>query len=92
MADRGGAIVRLKDVAWIERDAEVANMIAKYDETEGVYLGIWAVPGVNEIDVGRRLRDEIERIRPTLPNDIDMKLVWDSTMFIRNALTEITKT
>ena len=92
VADRGGAIVRLKDVARIERDAEVANMIAKYDETEGVYLGIWAVPGVNEIDVGRRLRDEIERIRPTLPNDIDMKLVWDSTMFIRNALTEITKT
>lgn len=92
VADRGGAIVRLKDVARIERDAEEANMIAKYDETEGVYLGIWAVPGVNEIDVGRRLRDEIERIRPTLPSDIDMKLVWDSTMFIRNALTEITKT
>jgi len=92
VADRGGAIVRLKDVARIERDAEEANMIAKYDETEGVYLGIWAVPGVNEIDVGHRLRDEIDRIRPTLPNDIDMKLVWDSTMFIRNALTEITKT
>ncbi len=92
VADRGGAIVRLKDVARVERDAEEANMIAKYDETEGVYLGIWAVPGVNEIDVGRRLRDEIERIQPTLPSDIDMKLVWDSTMFIRNALTEITKT
>ncbi|MBH0190771.1 MAG: efflux RND transporter permease subunit [Nitrospira sp.] len=92
VADRGGAIVRLKDVARIERDAEEANMIAKYDATEGVYLGIWAVPGVNEIDVGHRLRDEIERIRPTLPGDIDMKLVWDSTMFIRNALTEITKT
>lgn len=92
VADRSGAIVRLKDVARIERDAEEANMIAKYDETEGVYLGIWAVPGVNEIDVGYRLRDEIERIRPTLPSDIDMKLVWDSTMFIRNALTEITKT
>ncbi|GKS63795.1 acriflavine resistance protein B [Nitrospira sp.] len=92
VADRGGAIVRLKDVAQIERDAEEAIMIAKYDETEGVYLGIWAVPGTNEIEVGRRLRDEIEQIRPTLPRDIDMKLVWDSTMFIRNALTEITKT
>ena len=92
VADRGGAIVRLKDVAQIERDAEEAIMIAKYDETEGVYLGIWAVPGTNEIEVGRRLRDEIEQIRPNLPRDIDMKLVWDSTMFIRNALTEITKT
>ncbi|MHC9063264.1 efflux RND transporter permease subunit [Nitrospira sp. CMX1] len=92
IADRDGAIVRLKDVARVEREAEEANIIAKYDETEGVYLGIWAVPGVNEIEVGHRLRDEIERIRPTLPGDIDMKLVWDSTMFIRNALTEISKT
>ena len=92
IADRDGAIVRLKDVARVERDAEEANIIAKYDDTEGVYLGIWAVPGVNEIEVGHRLREEIDRIRQTLPSDIDMKLVWDSTMFIRNALTEITKT
>lgn len=70
-------------MARVEREAEEATIIAKYDETEGVYLGIWAVPGVNEIEVGYRLRDEIERIRPTLPSDIDMKLVWDSTMFIR---------
>jgi multidrug efflux pump len=92
VADRGGAIVRLKDVAQIEREAEEANMIAKYDAIEGVYLGIWAVPGTNEIDVGHRLRDEIEQIRPTLPRDIEMKLVWDSTMFIRSALAEIMKT
>jgi len=92
ITERDGAIVRLKDVARVEREAEEANLIAKYDDTEGVYLGIWAVPGVNEIDVGHRLREEIDRIRPTLPRDVDMKLVWDSTMFIRNALTEITKT
>ena len=41
VADRGGAIVRLKDMAKVEREAEEADMIAKYNETEGVYLGIW---------------------------------------------------
>ena len=92
VADRGGAIVRLKDVAKIERGAEEADMVAKYNQLEGVYLGIWPVPGANEIEVASRLRDEMERIRPTLPKDIDMKLVWDGTMFMRNALAEITKT
>ncbi|CUS36754.1 efflux RND transporter permease subunit [Candidatus Nitrospira nitrificans] len=92
VADRGGAIVRLKDVARIERGAEEATMIAKYDQTEGVYLGIWPVPGVNEIEVRHRLDDEIEHIQQALPPDIKMQLVWDGTMFIRNALTEITKT
>lgn len=92
VADRGGAIVRLKDIAKVEREAEEADMVAKYNEAQGVYLGIWPVPGTNEIDVAHRLRDEMDRIRPTLPKDIDMKLVWDGTMFMRNALAEITKT
>jgi multidrug efflux pump len=92
VADRGGAIVRLKDVAQVELGAEEADMVAKYNEKEGVYLGIWALIGSNEIDVVHRLRDEMDRIRPTLPKDIDMQLVWDGTMFMRNALTEISKT
>src|SRR5690606_17024155 len=29
---------------------------------------------------------------PTLPSDIEMRLVWDGTMFMRDALAEITKT
>jgi len=92
VVDRGGAIVRLRDVARVELGAEEADMIAKYSEVEGVYLGIWSVVGSNEIEVAHRLRDEVERIRPTLPKDIDMRFVWDGTMFMENALTEITKT
>lgn len=92
IADRAGAIVRLSDVARIELGAEEADMIAKYSDKEGVYLGVWPLVGSNEIEVAHRLRDEMERIRPTLPHDIDMQLVWNGTMFMENALKEITKT
>ena len=34
----------------------------------------------------------MERIRPTLPKDIDMQLVYSATVFMEDALTEITKT
>src|SRR5687768_593467 len=34
----------------------------------------------------------MKRIEPTLPSDIEMRLVWDGTMFMRDALKEITKT
>ena len=92
VADRGGAIVRLSDVARVELGAEEADLVAKYNRAEGVYLGVWPLVGANEIEVARRLRDEMERIRPTLPKDIEMRLVWDGTMFMRDALKEITKT
>ncbi len=92
VAERDGAIVRLRDVARVELGAEEPDLVAKHSGTEGVYLGVWPLVGSNEIDVAHRLRAEMERIRPTLPKDIDMRLVWDGTMFMQNALREITKT
>jgi multidrug efflux pump len=92
VADRAGAIVRLRDVARVELGAEEADLVAKYNEWEGVYLGVWPLVGANEIEVGNRLKVEMERIRPTLPKDIEMRLVWDGTMFMRDALAEISKT
>src|SRR6185503_11565250 len=45
-----------------------------------------------EIEVAHRLKAEMDRIRPTLPKDIDMQLVYSATVFMEDALTEITKT
>jgi len=92
VTERDGAIVRLSDVARVELGAEEAGMIAKFSREEAVYLGVWPLVGVNEIEVAHRLRDEMERIRPTLPADIDMRLAYDATVFMEDALTEITKT
>jgi multidrug efflux pump len=92
VADRGGAIVRLGDVARVELGAEEASMVAKYGGDEAVYLGVWPLIGTNEIEVAHRLRAEMERLRPTLPADIEMHLAYDATVFMEDALKEIVKT
>src|SRR2546430_7808513 len=48
--------------------------------------------GSNEIEVANRLHAEMDRIRPTLPKDIDMQLAYDATVFMVDALHEISKT
>jgi multidrug efflux pump len=92
VAERGGAVVRVADVATVELGAEEADMVAKYDATPSVYLGVWPLVGANEIQVGDALVAEMDRLRPTLPPDIDMRLAYDGTTFMRDALTEISKT
>src|SRR5262245_25189157 len=92
VTERDGAIVRLADVARVELGAEEAEMLAKLDRAEGVYLSVWPLIGSNEIEVAHRLRTELARLRPTLPRDIDMRLAFDATVFMENALREITKT
>jgi len=92
VAERKGAIVRLRDVATVELGAEEATMVAKYGQKEAVYLGVWPLVGVNEIEVAHRLRAEMDRIRPTLPPDVDMQMAYDATVFMEDALKEISKT
>src|SRR5687767_13803994 len=81
VSERDGAIVRLSDVAKVELGAEEADMVAKHSHKEAVYLGVWPLIGENEIDVAHRLRAEMDRIRPTLPGDIDMQMAYDGTVF-----------
>lgn len=92
VAERDGAIVRLSDVARVELGAEEAELVGKFNADDAVYLGVWPLIGSNEIDLAHRLRAEMERIRPTLPKDIDMQMAYDGTMFMEAALKEVNKT
>jgi multidrug efflux pump len=92
VSDRGGAVVRLADVARIELGAEETELVAKWDGVEAVFLGVWPLVGSNEIDVASALNRAMDDVRKTLPPDVTMRLVWDGTMFMREALSEITKT
>ena len=92
VADRGNAIVRLADVARVELGAEEAELVGRLNDQSAAYLEIWPVIGTNEIDVAHRIEAEMDRIRPALPKDVDMRYAYDGTMFMEAALTEIAKT
>src|SRR5205823_5530489 len=92
VAERNGAIVRLSDVAQVELGAEEADFITKFSDKEAVYLGVWPLVGSNEIEVANRLHAEMARIRTTLPSDVDMQMAYDATVFMTDALHEISKT
>src|SRR5439155_520992 len=78
--------------ARVELGAEEADFITKFSDKEAVYMGVWPLPGSNELEVANRLHAEMGRIRPTLPSDIDMQMAYDATVFMTDALQEISKT
>jgi multidrug efflux pump len=92
IAERSGAVVRLREVARVELGAEEPLFITKLDDQRAVYLGLWVPPGANDLDVRASLLEAMERLRPELPADIQMVLASDGAQFTRDALVEITKT
>lgn len=92
VAQRNDATIRLGDVAKVELGSEEPMMNAIYGGKPAVYVSVWPLPGSNEIEVAHNLRGEMEKLKETLPTNIDMQLAFDATMFMENAINEISKT
>ncbi len=92
VAQRNGATIRLRDVAQVEMGSEEPMATALFQGKRAIYVSVWPLPGSNEIDVAHSLRKAIERLRPGLPNHIDMQLAFDATTFMEDAIHEIGKT
>lgn len=90
--EKEGSIVRLKDIARIELGSEEADSTTKKNYDDAVFVSIWPLPGVNEIEVADKLTDAMKRLEPTLPVGMKMSMAFDATMYMRNSLKEITKT
>ncbi len=92
VSQKDGAVIRLGDVAKVEFGSEEASMVAMYRGREAVYVSVWPLPGSNEIDVANRLNAAMQALEPNLPDHIEMNLAYDATKFMRDALSEISKT
>ncbi|HLO40327.1 MAG TPA: efflux RND transporter permease subunit [Phycisphaerales bacterium] len=90
--EREGSVVRLGDIARVELGAEEPSTECGFNGKQAVYLSVWPLPTANELEVAARLRAEMERIQPSLAAGVDMRLAYDGTYYMENALKEISKT
>lgn len=88
----GNRIVRISDIGRVELGAEEDTSNVRHNGKDAVYLSVWPLPGTNEISVAYALRDELERIKPTLPSGTDIALAYDGTVYMENSLKEIATT
>ena len=87
-----GAVIYLKDVAKVELGAEDANVTARLNEEDTVYISVWPLPGANEIAIGDRLYKVLDGVNQSLPDGLNIDFAYDGTLYMRDALKEIFST
>lgn len=80
--------ILVKDVARVEDGMTDRRSISRINGTEGISLGIRKQRGANAVDVGTIVNKEIDAINKELPEDIQLKLNFDSTIFVKEAVDE----
>lgn len=89
---QAGAIIRLEDVADIVLGAEDYDTEVRFSGETAVFMGIWALPNANALDVLDRVRVQMAEIQKELPTGMTAGIAYDGTRYIKDAIKEVTKT
>ena len=89
VAWRGGAPIRLSDIAETIDGAENAHLAAWADQTPAVILSIRRQPGANVIETVDRIRQILPQLQATLPESINVKILTDRTTTIRASVADV---
>ncbi|MEI6107030.1 MAG: efflux RND transporter permease subunit [Opitutae bacterium] len=92
VAQRNGTIIRLADVADVVLGAEDYNSEVKFGGQTATFMGLWVLPTDSTVEVIKRVREVMPEIERALPAGLQVKIAYDGTKYIEDALKEILRT
>ncbi|MCJ8141312.1 multidrug efflux RND transporter permease subunit [Ancylobacter sp. A5.8] len=88
----GDAVVRLRDVARINIEAQDNSSISYFDSKPSVALGIFQLPGSNALATGQAIEAEMVRIAKSFPPGVVYSTAYNPTQFIAESVTAVEHT
>ena len=89
VADRGGSVIHLRDVANIEDGMAEERTISQLNGRRGVALQVRRQSGENTVAVADAIKRELEIVRADLPDGYEMVVARDSSRFIRSSIYDV---
>ncbi|MDQ6869867.1 MAG: efflux RND transporter permease subunit, partial [Pseudomonadota bacterium] len=92
IAARGDALIKLGDIADIELGPESVDSSSAFEGLKAVFIGIYATPTANPLDVIDDVRKAFPELQSQLPAGLNASIAYDATKFIRASIREVEKT
>ena len=84
-----GQKVFIRDLASVRDTIKDLSLDEKVDSKEAVRLMVAKKSGSNTVQVCKDVRKELARIEKTLPSDVQIKMIYDSSEEIENAISSL---
>ena len=82
-------LVLIKDVAEVQDTFKERSSHSRFNGRENVSISIQKQAQVNTMQVINRIRSEFPRMNKILPPDIKMEVIYDQSIFIRDAINGV---
>lgn len=91
-AAEDGGLVRVRDIAKIELGAKSSDASAQFNGKPAAGIGIYQAPGANAIQVAEAVKHELEEMKSLFPEDLDVRVVYDTTVFVEKMIESVIHT
>ncbi|MGY4802581.1 efflux RND transporter permease subunit [Teichococcus aerofrigidensis] len=91
-ANPDGSVLRVRDVARVEMGAQNEDAMTRLNGGDGVGLAIYLSPGANAVQTAAAVESTLERVRSRMPEGMNVRPVFDTTIFVNDTIHEVIKT
>jgi HAE1 family hydrophobic/amphiphilic exporter-1 len=89
IASHAGAPVRIRDIGRAEDGMQERRSYARFNGVSAIGIGIQKQTGTNTVQVVDRIKEEVERIKKSLPPGMDIRIAYDQSIFIKNSMDQV---
>jgi multidrug efflux pump subunit AcrB len=86
-----GAVVYIRDVAQVRDGYSVQTNIVSQGGRRASLVTIFKSGGASTLDVVQRIKDMLPKVQATLPPELDLKLMFDQSVFVRAAVDGVVR-
>ncbi|HYG89457.1 MAG TPA: multidrug efflux RND transporter permease subunit [Azospirillum sp.] len=91
-ANPDGSVVRVRDIGRVDLSAKTSDSFSRFNGNPGVSIAIYQAPGANAVAVAAGVLAELDRLSQRFPDDIQRKVVYDTTVFVTATIEEVIHT
>jgi HAE1 family hydrophobic/amphiphilic exporter-1 len=89
VAWRGGAPVRLKEVATVVDSVENTRIATSVGDKRAVVLAVYRQPASNTVKIAEAVKDTLPAFRQMLPPSVNMTVMYDRSVMIRESVNDV---
>jgi multidrug efflux pump len=88
----GDAVVRFGDIGQAVVGVEDEHSAARFNSKPALGIGVIKQSKANTIDVAHHIKQEVERIKPSLPLGVETSIPYDESIYVERAIHEVWET
>ena len=89
ITNRDGRPIRVRDVARVEEGTEEERSAAYVNGSQAVAIDLLKVSGANTVEVADGVLEAVAELRERLPDNVDLQVIRDNSVFIRQSVDDV---